>query len=150
MKAPERNTEIHRKSESSAHFIANSRTRPLGHIFAKYNDSMRQTLSWLYHNTLKVYICGITLINEISPSANIWAVGVFTKPLLSRSAAATLILALIFWHLVYCIFPAGTHASVLPCSNFFMSFSLYAVCFPVPVRSFCSPELITRSKLIST
>jgi len=150
LKAPERNTEIHRKSESSAHFIANPRTRPLGHIFAKYNDSMRQTLSWLYHNTLKVYICGITLINEISPSANSWAVRVFTKPLLSNSAATTLVLALIFLHLFYCIFHAGIHASVLPCSKFFMFSSLYVICFPVPVRSFCSPKLITKSKLIST
>lgn len=117
MRAAKRNTEIHRKSKSSAHCIANPRTWPLGHVFAKYNDSMKQTFSWLYHSSLKVYICVITLINEISSSANIWAVRVFTKPLLSNSIAAILVLALIFLHLVYCIFHAGTNASVLPCSN---------------------------------
>lgn len=74
----------------------------------------------MYHNSLKVYICGIPLIKDISSSANIWAVRVFTKPLLSSSAAATLVRALIFLHLVYyCIFHGGIHASVLPCSNLF-------------------------------
>lgn len=132
LRALERNTEVHRKNESNAHFIANPRAQPLGHIFSKYNDSIKQTFSWLYHNSLKVCICGITLINEISSSANIWAVRLFTKPLLSSSAAATLVLALIFLHLVHCIFYARICASVLPCLNLFKQY-LYVSKFQLGV-----------------
>ena len=88
---------------------------------------MKQMFIWLYHTGLEISITGITLIVELSSSANIQAVRKFTKPLFSNSTAAPLVLALIFLHLIYCIFCAGIRTSVLPCSETFSNEFIWTV-----------------------
>lgn len=92
-------TEVHRIN-SVMLFIDNRRAQQHRWVFYKYNDSIKQTFSWFNHNSLKESVCGIILINKITSNANIWAVRIFTKLLLSNSVAGILVLALTFLHLV--------------------------------------------------
>ena len=67
------------------------------------------------------------VIDEVSSRANIQTVRIFAKSFLSSSAAATLVLALIIVHLVYCLICIRIQTSVSPDLNISNEFtcSLY-------------------------